>query len=135
LVKGQAILIDDKTAYRYPINYNTVSTTSTLIRIPYLNTLTTISMEYQIQKSSGFRKGIFTVSAPPTGLGSVTYRDEYNYSGREDQNKVVLTAKLLNSTNSNITSFYDCIAIQYENDVYIGAAGTGTISLTVKYQT
>jgi hypothetical protein len=133
LVTGQAIVIDDKTAYRYAVNYSTVTTTSTIIRIPYLNTLTTVSMEYQLQKSNGFRKGIFTVNAPPTGQGSVTYKDDYNYSGTDP--KVVLTAKLINSTNTNITSSYDCIAIQYENDARVGAVGTGTISLTVKYQT
>jgi len=134
LVLGQAIVIDDKTAYRYNINHSgAVVSTSTIIRIPYLNTLTAVSMEYQLQKSNGFRKGTFTVNAPPTGQGSVTYRDDYNFSGTDP--KVVLTAKLINSTNTSITSSFDCIAIQYENDNRVGAVGTGTISLTVKYQT
>ena len=88
-------------------------------------------MEYKIQKSAGFRKGIFTVSAPPFGLGSVTYKDEYNYSGTDPA--VVLTATLISSTGSTISA--DCIAIQYENDARVGAVGTGTISLTLKYQT
>ena len=131
LVNGQAVVIDDKTAYRYPINYSTVTTATTLIRIPFLNTLTNVTMEYKIQKSAGFRKGTFTVSAPPFGLGSVTYKDEYNYSGTDPA--VVLTATLISSTGSAISA--DCIAIRYENDARVGAIGTGTISLTVKYQT
>jgi hypothetical protein len=131
LVSGQAIVIDDKTAYRYPIVFSTVTTSTTLIRIPFLNTLTNVTMEYSIQKSAGFRKGMFTVSAPPFGLGSVTYKDEYNYSGTDPA--VVLTATLISSTGSAISA--DCIAIRYENDARVGAAGTGTISLTVKYQT
>jgi hypothetical protein len=134
LVNGRAISINDTTAYRYNINHSgAVVSTSTIIRIPYLNTLTTVTMDYQLQKSNGFRKGTFTVNAPPTGQGSVTYRDDYNFSGTDP--KVVLTAKLINSTNTSITSSFDCIAIQYENDNRVGAVGTGTISLTVKYQT
>jgi len=131
LVNGQAVVMDDKTAYRYPINFSTVTTATTLIRIPFLNTLTNVTMEYKIQKSAGFRKGTFTVSAPPFGLGSVTYRDEFNYSGTDPA--VVLTATLISSTGSAISA--DCIAIRYENDARVGAVGTGTISLTVKYQT
>jgi hypothetical protein len=131
LVSGQAVVIDDKTAYRYPIVFSTVTTSTTLIRIPFLNTLTNVTMEYSIQKSTGFRKGTFTVSAPPFGLGSVTYKDDYNYSGTDPA--VVLTATLFSSTGSAISA--DCIAIRYENDARVGAVGTGTISLTVKYQT
>jgi hypothetical protein len=131
LVTGQALLIDDRVAYRYTLNFSTVTTSTTLIRVPYLNTLTNVTMEYKIQKSAGFRKGIFTVNAPPFGLGSVTYKDEYNYSGTDPA--VVLTATLISSTGSTISA--DCIAIQYENDARVGAVGTGTISLTLKYQT
>lgn len=131
LVTGQALLIDDRVAYRYPINYSTVATATTLIRIPFLNTLTNVTMEYKIQKSAGFRKGTFSVSAPPFGLGSVTYKDEYNYSGTDPA--VVLTATLISSTGSAISA--DCIAIRYENDAHVGAVGAGTISLTLKYQT
>jgi len=131
LITGQAIYIEDRVAYRYTLNFSTVTTSTTLIRVPYLNTLTNVTMEYKIQKSAGFRKGIFTVSAPPFGLGSVTYKDEYNYSGTDPA--VVLTATLISSTGSTISA--DCIAIQYENDARVGAVGTGTISLTVKYQT
>ena len=131
LVTGQAISIDDKTAYRYPLTFTSNVTTSTLIRVPYLNTLTTVVMEYQMEKSSGFRKGVFTVSAPPFGLGAITYKDDYNYSGTDPG--VVLTAKLISSTGSVATA--DCIAVQYENDTHVGAVGDGTISLTLKYQT
>jgi hypothetical protein len=131
LITGQAIYVEDRVAYRYTLNFSTVTTSTTLIRVPYLNTLTNVTMEYKIQKSAGFRKGIFTVSAPPFGLGSVTYKDEYNYSGTDPA--VVLTATLISSTGSTISA--DCIAIQYENDARVGAVGTGTISLTVKYQT
>jgi Pectate lyase superfamily protein/Major tropism determinant N-terminal domain len=131
LVTGQALLIDDRVAYRYTLNFSTVTTSTTLIRVPYLNTLTNVTMEYKIQKSAGFRKGIFTVNAPPFGLGSVTYKDEYNYSGTDPA--VVLTATLISSTGSTISA--DCIAIRYENDSRVGAVGTGTISLTLKYQT
>jgi len=131
LITGQAIYIEDRVAYRYTLNFSTVTTSTTLIRVPYLNTLTNVTMEYKIQKSAGFRKGIFTVSAPPFGLGSVTYKDEYNYSGTDPA--VVLTATLISSTGSTISA--DCIAIRYENDSQVGAVGTGTISLTIKYQT
>jgi len=131
LITGQAIYVEDRVAYRYTLNFSTVTTSTTLIRVPYLNTLTNVTMEYKIQKSAGFRKGIFTVSAPPFGLGSVTYKDEYNYSGTDPA--VVLTATLISSTGSTISA--DCIAIQYENDARVGAVGTGTISLTLKYQT
>ena len=131
LVEGQAIVIDDKTAYRYTLNFSTVTTSTTLLRIPFLNTLTTVTMDYKLQKSSGFRQGTFTVNAPPFGLGTTSYKDDYNYVGTDPA--VVLTATLISSTGSTISA--DCIAIRYENDSYVGAIGTGTISLTVKYQT
>jgi len=131
MIIGQAIVVDDHTAYRYNLKYSTVTTSTTLIRIPYLNTLTTLTMEYKIEKPTGFRKGIFSVNAPPFGLGAPSYKDEYNYVGTDPA--VVLTATLVSSTGSTLSA--DSIAIRYENDARVGAVGTGTISLTVKYQT
>lgn len=133
MVTGQALVIDDRTAYRYPINW---TSTATLIRIPYLTTMTGVVMEYQLQKNTGIRKGVLKVTASPYQAGTVTYTDQYNYFGTEPG--VVLTAKLINSTNSNITTVFDCIAIQYENDRntnFPSNTGTGLISLTIKYQT
>jgi hypothetical protein len=97
--------------------------------------MTGVVMEYQLQKSTGVRKGVFKVTASPYNVGTVKYTDQYNYFGTEPG--VALTAKLINSTNSNITTVFDCIAIQYENSIYSGTSNTGTglISLTVKYQT
>jgi hypothetical protein len=131
LVSGQAIVIDDKTAYQYTLNFSTVTTSTTLIRVPFLNTLTIVTMQYKLQKSTGFRQGTLTVNAPPFGLGNIAYKDEYNYVGTDPA--VVLTATLVSSTGSTISA--DCIAIRYENDAHVGAVGTGTISLTLKYQT
>jgi hypothetical protein len=132
LVKANTIVIGDHTAYQYPIQW---TSTATLIRIPYLTTMTGVVMEYQLQKSTGVRKGVFKVTASPYNVGTVKYTDQYNYFGTEPG--VALTAKLINSTNSNITTVFDCIAIQYENSIYSGTSNTGTglISLTVKYQT
>jgi hypothetical protein len=128
VVTGTSVLIDDKTAYKYTISW---ATATNLIRIPYANKLTSVTMEYQLQKSSGFRKGTFLVSAPPIGQGTVTYKDDFNYSGTDP--KVVLTAITTSSTGVGTP---DCIAIRYLNDQTIaGNTGTGTISLTLKYQT
>jgi hypothetical protein len=129
VVEGTSVLIDDKTTYKYTISW---ATATTLIRIPYANKLTGVTMEYQLQKSSGFRKGTFSVSAPPIGQGTITYKDDFSYSGTDP--KVVLTAITTSSYNGIGTP--DCIAIRYLNDQTIsGNTGTGTISLTVKYQT
>jgi hypothetical protein len=139
LVRAKTIVIDNHIAYKYPIDW---TSTATLIRIPYLTTMTGVVMEYQVEKSAslggpitGVRKGTFIVNASPYNVGTVTYSDNYNYAGTEPG--IVLTAKLINSTNTNITKVFDCIAIQYENDQYsaINNTGTGLISLTVKYQT
>ena len=133
LVYGKAITVNDAVTYQYPIKW---TSTATLIRIPYLTTMTGVVMEYQLQKTTGIRKGVLKVTASPYQVGTVTYTDQYNYFGTEPG--VVLTAKLINSTNSNITTVFDCIAIQYENDRntnFPSNTGTGLISLTVKYQT
>jgi hypothetical protein len=132
LVRGSAIVLDDTTSYRYRIRW---ATTSTLIRIPYLSTMTGVTIEYQMWKSTGFRKGELSVLASPYLTGTVTYTDKYNYFGTEPG--VILSAKLINSTNTSITSNFDCIAIQYENNstTMSGNTGTGNIDLTIKYQT
>jgi hypothetical protein len=136
LVNGQAIVINDIVARRYPIKW---TNSSTLIRIPYLSTMTGITMEYQVQKTAGVRKGILTVLASPFTNGTVIYTDQYNYFGTRDPG-VVFSAKLINSTNTNLTTSYDCIAIQYKNDstedtVTFRNTGTGVIDVTIKYQT
>jgi hypothetical protein len=98
--------------------------------------MTGVVMEYQLQKTTGIRKGVLKVNASPYQSGTITYTDQYNYAGTEPG--VVLTAKLINSTNTNITTVFDCIAVQYENrrnTNFPSNTGTGLISLTVKYQT
>jgi len=133
LVYGKAITVNDTVTYQYPINW---TSTATLIRIPYLTTMTGVVMEYQLQKTTGIRKGVLKVNASPYQSGTITYTDQYNYAGTEPG--VVLTAKLINSTNTNITTVFDCIAVQYENrrnTNFPSNTGTGLISLTVKYQT
>ena len=132
LVRGSAIVVDDTTSYRYRIRW---ANTSTLIRIPYLSTMTGVTVDYQLWKPTGFRKGVLSVLASPYLTGTVSYTDQYNYFG--DETGVILSAKLINSTNTSITSNFDCIAIQYENNsrTLVGNTGTGNIDLTVRYQT
>jgi hypothetical protein len=139
LVTGQAVVINDNTAYRYPIKW---TSDSTLIRIPYQSTMTGVVMEYQVEKSAtlggvvtGVRKGTFTVNASPLSGGTITYSDQYNYLGTEPG--ILFTATLINSTNLSLNTNLDCIAIRYQNNSHTtpGNTGTGLISLTVKYQT
>jgi hypothetical protein len=97
--------------------------------------MTGVTVDYQLWKPTGFRKGVLSVLASPYLTGTVSYTDQHNYFGNETG--VILSAKLINSTNTSITSNFDCIAIQYENNsrTMVGNTGTGNIDLTVRYQT
>lgn len=97
--------------------------TQTLIRIPYANTVTSITVDYTLEKSSIYRKGTLNI----VGFNTVTScRDTYNVAGLSDGD-VVFSAELVDTESlGNI----DTLAVKYDNPV---TAGTGTIVFNISY--
>ncbi len=97
--------------------------TQTLIRIPYSNTVTSVTVEYTLEKPSVYRKGTLSI----VGYSSVTScRDTYNVAGLTDGD-VVFSAELVDTESLGIA---DTLAVKYDNPV---SAGTGTIVFNVSY--
>jgi hypothetical protein len=99
------------------------TTTQTLIRIPYASTITSVTMEYTLEKSGIARKGTLNVVASAAGI---SYRDSYAVAGSSDGD-TVFSAGFLDHGPVDIN---DTLAVQYTNPV---AAGTGTIIYNVSY--
>lgn len=102
---------------------NESTQTETLIRIPYDNTVTSISVEYTLEKASIIRKGTLSI----VGYGSATScRDTYNVAGLSDGDTVFSSELVDTETLGNV----DTLAVKYDNPV---SSGTGTIVFNVSY--
>jgi hypothetical protein len=102
---------------------NESTQTETLIRIPYANTVTSITVDYTLEKTSVIRKGSLSV----VGHGSATsVRDTYNVAGLSDGD-TIFSAELV---DTETLGSIDTLAVQYENPV---SSGTGTIVFNVSY--
>lgn len=99
------------------------TTTQTLIRIPYASTITSVTMDYTLEKSGIARKGTLNVVASAAGI---SYRDSYAVAGSSDGDTVFSAAFL----DHGPVDINDTLAVQYTNPV---AAGTGTIIYNVSY--
>jgi hypothetical protein len=99
------------------------TTTQTLIRIPYASTITSVSMEYTLEKTGIARKGTLSVVASAAGI---SFRDSYAVAGSSDGDTVFSAAFL----DHGPVDINDTLAVQYTNPV---AAGTGTIIYNVSY--
>ena len=99
------------------------TSTQTLLKIPYNSTVTSVTIDYTLEKSTMIRKGSLNVVAGDIG---VSFRDSYAVAGSNDGD-VVFTAAFLDHGPVDIN---DTLAVQYTNPV---AAGTGTIVFNVAY--
>lgn len=99
------------------------TSTETLLRIPYNSTVTSVTLDYTLEKSTMARKGTLNIVASDIG---VSFRDSYAVSGNTDGD-VVFTAAFL---DHGPVDRNDTLAVQYTNPV---AAGTGTIIFNVAY--
>jgi hypothetical protein len=97
--------------------------TQTLLKIPYNSTVTSITLDYTLEKSTMARKGTLNVVASDIG---VSFRDSYAVAGNTDGD-VVFTAGFLDHGPVDRS---DTLTVQYTNPV---AAGTGTIIFNVAY--
>ena len=95
----------------------------TLVRIPYASTVTSVTIDYTLEKSGIARKGTLNVVASAAGI---SYKDSYAVAGSSDGDTVFSAAFL----DHGPVDFYDTLAVQYTNPV---AAGTGTIIYNVSY--
>lgn len=120
IIKGTA-LVRLKFTDRKTIEEST--TTQTLIRIPYASTITSVTVEYTIEKSGIARKGALNVVASAAGI---SYKDSYAVAGNSDGDTVFSAAFL----DHGPVDIDDTLAVQYTNPV---AAGTGTIIYNVSY--
>jgi hypothetical protein len=103
------------------INESTL--TQTLLRIPYASTITSVTIDYTLEKSGIARKGTLSVVASAAGI---SYKDSYAVAGSSD-GETVFSSDFL---DHGPVDFYDTLAVQYTNPV---AAGTGTIIYNVSY--
>jgi hypothetical protein len=120
VIEGTA-LVRLKFTDRQLIEESTV--TQTLIRIPYASTITSVSMDYTIEKTGIARKGTLSVVASDAGI---SFKDSYAVAGSSDGD-TVFSADFLDHGPVDIN---DTLAVQYTNPV---AAGTGTIIFNVSY--
>lgn len=99
------------------------TTTQTLIRIPYANTVTSVTVDYTLEKASMYRKGTLNIVA----FDSVTScRDSYNVAGLTDGD-TAFSAELVDTESlGNI----DTLAVKYDNPV---SSGTGTVVFNISY--
>ena len=102
---------------------NESTQTQTLLRIPYASTVTSVTMEYTLEKSGIARKGTLNVVASAAGI---SYRDSYAVAGSSDGDTVFSSGFL----DHGPVDINDTLAVQYTNPV---AAGTGTIIYNVSY--
>ena len=102
---------------------NESTQTEILIRIPYDNTVTSITVDYTLEKASVIRKGTLSV----VGYGSATScRDTYNVAGFSDGDTVFSAELVDTETLGNV----DTLAVKYDNPV---SSGTGTVVFNVSY--
>ena len=97
--------------------------TQTLLRIPYATTVTSVTIDYTLEKSGVARKGTLSVVASSAGI---SYKDSYAVAGSSDGD-VVFSAGFL---DHGPVDYYDTLAVQYTNPV---SAGTGTMIYNVAY--
>jgi hypothetical protein len=103
------------------INESTL--TQTLARIPYANTVTSVTIDYTLEKPGIARKGTLNVVASSAGI---SHKDSYAVAGNSDGD-TILTAAFL---DHGPVDFNDTLAVQYTNPVSVG---TGTMIFTVAY--
>ena len=102
---------------------NESTQTETLIRIPYDNTVTSITVDYTLEKASVIRKGTLSI----VGYASATScRDTYNVAGFSDGDTIFSAELVDTETLGNI----DTLAVKYDNPV---SSGTGTVVFNVSY--
>ena len=95
----------------------------TLVRIPFVNTVTSITVEYTIDKEPQLhRKGTLSVVG---GLAGLTVRDNYAVAGDGETDDIVFNATFL---DSEYLGTVDTLAVQYTNPV-----STGTCLFNVIY--
>lgn len=95
----------------------------TLVRIPFVTTVTSITVEYTIDKQPLLhRKGTLSVVGGPAGL---TIRDNYAVAGDGTTDDIVFNATFL---DSEYLGTVDTLAVQYTNPV-----STGTCLFNVIY--
>ena len=95
----------------------------TLVRIPFVNTVTSITVEYTIDKEPQLhRKGTLSVVG---GLAGLTIRDNYAVAGDGTTDDIVFNATFL---DSEYLGTVDTLAVQYTNPV-----STGTCLFNVIY--
>ena len=102
---------------------NESTQTQTLLRIPYASTVTSVTIDYTLEKSGIARKGTLSIVASAAGI---SYKDSYAVAGSSDGDTVFSSDFL----DHGPVDFYDTLAVQYTNPV---AAGTGTIIYNVSY--
>jgi hypothetical protein len=105
----------------------TSTATQTLVRIPYASTITSVTIDYTLEKPDVARKGTINVVGSSAG---VSYRDTYAVAGSSDGD-LIFTAALVDTGNPS-GSNYDTLAVQYNNPA---TAGTGTCIFNVSYYT
>lgn len=94
-----------------------------LIRIPFISTVTSILVEYTVDKDPLFhRKGSFVVVGGPSGLN---YRDQYMIAGDGSTDDLVFNADFV---DTEYLGNVDTLAVQYTNPT-----STGTVFFTVSY--
>jgi hypothetical protein len=106
---------------RQPLPEST--STQTLLKIPYNSTVTSVTIDYTLEKAGLARKGTLSVVASDVG---VSYKDSYAVAGSSDGD-VVFSAAFL---DHGPVDRNDTLTVQYTNPV---AAGTGTIIFNVAY--
>jgi hypothetical protein len=99
------------------------TSTQTLLKIPYNSTVTSVTIDYTLEKAGLARKGTLSVVASDVG---VSYKDSYAVAGSSDGD-VVFSAAFL---DHGPVDRNDTLTVQYTNPV---AAGTGTIIFNVAY--
>ena len=97
--------------------------TQTLLRIPYASTVTSVTIDYTLEKAGLARKGTLNVVASGAGI---SYKDSYAVAGSSDGD-VIFSAGFL---DHGPVDYYDTLAVQYTNPV---SAGTGTMIYNVAY--
>jgi len=115
-LKVELSIVDRKTIVESTV-------TETLIRIPLANTVTSITIDYTLEKDSVYRKGTISVVG---GQTAASLRDSYNVAGLNDGD----TAFFAELVDTESLGSYDTLAVQYDNPV---SAGTGTIVYNVSY--
>ncbi len=102
---------------------NESTQTQALFKIPYASTVTSVTIDYTLEKTGIARKGTLNVVAGPAGI---SFKDSYTVAGSSDGDTVFSAGFLDNGP----VDFDDTLAIQYTNPV---SAGTGTMIYTVAY--